>query len=258
MPNQTKPVPLFLLIGLPNSGKTTICKAIAAQLGVGMLDMDRQIKRDIHPDHEVVKKFKDNHKDMDLPDYLFTSRTHSKKRVSIAKQFMRSFRDQGESLWRELEGEFGSYLLRKMVKNYPDENKRPVVDIGGKIFLNNTFRKTALQLGYKPVYFKADELTVAKRLANKMSQGALPSNYAIAAENASAQGQDSFKAVKELALQHRSQRTSEYERLAPISVDVSGLNASRAASAIINRLRNPFVVKVRQGSATNQLVGNSI
>lgn len=243
--NKPKTIPPFLLIGLPKSGKTTISRIIAQELGVGVVNFDQEIKRTISPNHPAVIAFKNRNPNITWSNDLFERREENGKAVSVAKRMMRKFPNNGETLWRDLEGEFASHILRKIVTRYPDLNKRPILDIGGKIFLNTQFRKTATELGYQAIYLNADSQTVERHLKKNFNRNALPSNYELAAENAKRHNKEPFTGVIGLAHQHRRERTADYKKHASKSIDISGMSPQHAAHAVINRLRNPFKEKIR-------------
>lgn len=262
----------FLLVGLPGVGKTTILNALGNEHGISVINFDQEIKRQVHPEHRVVKNFEQKifrrfprltKKQLDsFKQVLFAK---DPNHPSIASRFMNKFphytekertMSQGEVLWREFEGDFATYLLKKLVEKYPDPNKRPLVDIGDKMMLNARFYNAAQSHDYIPIHITADHKTICRHLMKRYRQGTIPSNYKKAVEDAAARNIDAKKAISNLAAQHRQEREERMKRCSQFTFDTLGLPAHRAAQAILFKIDRNCRLKDKEQQLFQDLLQN--
>lgn len=211
----SKPPTRFVLVALPGTGKTTACQEIAKTLknsklaDLHVLSVDKEIKKRFSINDPVIINFMREHPYVDK--YLFTDQFEG----SVSSEIMKT---HGEPIWRQLEGDFCIDIM-----NQPGGDR--ILDLGGKMFLNDGVRKTVKNQSMASIFLYADRNTVERHLSND-DAWTKRSNYRDA-------GPLGWKALLD---QHRQERSPQMIASTDIAIDISEMQPHAVAKEILYRI----------------------
>ncbi len=157
----------FVFVGMPSSGKSTIAKIYGELLDKQILNCDDYYDKILNdPSCNLAKQFYN----LKFPE---NKNDEFIKCENGSEQFIKHY---GEDLFREFEEFVNIEILTKNI------NTDVILDLPGKIFMNEKIRKKLLELNYLSIYLNVDKDVLVKRLSNNNSWSKR-STYRIAEEN---------------------------------------------------------------------------